>query len=288
MHPLLDFPRPIPLVAVVSLAAVALGALVCALSGVPAGLWGRNLGAWGVGALVALALARWTGARAAYVAMAFAMLGLCASLFDPGLQDVHRWVQVGPVRLNAAMLFSPSLVVATAVLAARGWWGWLPALLGLVVLAIQPDASQASALALAVCALAVVRGTDRMAVRGGVAGAAIMIAGWSWTRPDPLTPVPEVEEVIQLAAAHSVILAAAGILLLAAFAATPWHATRRRPLKVLTAAGLALTALLAGWTVAPALGAFPTPMIGVGVSPILGAWIGIGLLAALDRGIADR
>jgi hypothetical protein len=283
MRLLLAFRRPIPLFAVVSLAAVALGALVCAMSGVSAGLWGRNLGAWVVGALVAIALASWTGPRAPYMAIAFAMLGLCASLFDSGLEGVHRWVQVGPVRVNAGMLLSPSLVVATAVLAARGWWGWLPALVALVVSAMQPDASQATALALAVCALAAVRRTDRLAVRGAVAGAAILIASWSWTRSDPLTPVPEVEEVIQLAASHSLVLAAAGVLLLAALAATPLLATRGRQPDELTAAGLALTALLAGWVVAPALGAFPTPMIGVGLSPVLGVWFGIGLLAALDR-----
>jgi hypothetical protein len=283
MQRLLALRRPIPLFAAVSLAAVALGALVCAISGVSAGLWGRNLAAWVVGTLVAIALASWTGRRTTYVVVVIAMLGLCASLFDAGLEGVHRWVQLGPVRVNAAMLVSPSLVVATAVLAARGWWGWLPAMFALVVLAMQPDASQATALALAVCALAAVRRTDRLTVRGAVAGAAILIAGWSWTRPDPLTPVPEVEEVIQLAASHSIALAAAGVLLLAALAATPLLATRGRKPGLLTAAGLALTALLAGWVVAPALGAFPTPLIGVGLSPVLGVWFGIGLLAALDR-----
>jgi hypothetical protein len=262
---------------------VALGALVCAMSGVSAGLWGRNLGAWVVGALVAIALGSSAGPRAPHVAVALAILGLCASLFDPGLEGVHRWLQVGTVRVNAGMLLSPSLVVATAVLAARAWWGWLPAMLALVVFAMQPDASQATALALAVCALVAVRRTDRLAVRGAVTVAAIGIAGWSWTRPDPLTPVPEVEEVIQLAARRSLALATAGGLLLAALAATPLLATRGRPSAVLAAAGLALSALLAGWVAAPALGAFPTPLIGVGLSPVLGAWFGIGLLAALDK-----
>lgn len=31
-------------------------------------------------------------------------------------------------------------------------------------------------------------------------------------------------------------------------------------------------------------GAFPTPLVGIGVSPILGAWLGVGLLA----GVAGR
>jgi hypothetical protein len=273
--------RPLAIFAAVSLAAVALGALVCGMSGVPAGVWARNLGAWIIGGIVAVALARSAGPRALYVVALLAMLGLCASLFSPGLEGVHRWFLLGPVRINAAMLVLPSLVIATAVMTARSSWGWLPAILALIVLAVQPDASQASALALAVCVLAATRPKDRPWLRGAVAAAAVMVAGWTWTRPDPLQPVPEVEQIIQLAASHALILAAAGVLLLAALAAAPLLAVRGRGADGVAA--LALSGLLAGWVVAPALGAFPTPLIGVGPSPILGAWLGFGLLASLSR-----
>lgn len=269
-----------------SLAAVALGAVVCATSGVPAGLWARNLGAWVVGLLAAVWLASRAGPRAAYAAAALALLGLCASLFSPGLEGVHRWLSAGPVRINAAMLLSPSLIVATAVLTSRGGWGWLPALLGLGVVALQPDASQATALALAVCALAAARTADPLAPRGALAAAATAIAGWTWTRPDPLEPVPEVEGIILLANSQSLWLAAACVALLAAIAVAPILATRGRRPDGVAAAGAALSALFAGWVAAPALGAFPVPMVGVGLSPILGAWLGMGLLAALDRGEA--
>lgn len=275
--------RPIPIFAAISLAAVVLGALVCAMSGVPAGLWMRNLAAWGVGLLAAVALASWAGPRAAYAAAVLALLGLCASLVSPGLDGVHRWFAIGPVRINAAMLLSPALVVATAVLATRGWWGWLPAMLALVVLAWQPDASQATALALAVCVLAAARRTDPLAPRIAVAAAAITVAGWTWTRPDPLQPVPEVEGIILLANSHSLFLAVACVLLLAALAASPILATRGGQPEGVAAAGVSLAALFAGWVVAPALGAFPVPIVGVGLSPILGAWLGIGLLASLTR-----
>lgn len=275
--------RPLFAFGCISLALVALGAVVCAMSGVALGLWARNLGAWAVGALLAGALARWAGARAIYAAAFVGTAGLAATLLSPGLEGVHRWFLVGPLRMNAALLLLPSLVVATAILAARGWWGWLPAIFALVVLALQPDASQATALALAVCVLAAARPSDPLPLRGAVAAAAVMIAGWTWTRPDPLQPVPEVEEIIQLAAGHSPFLAAAGVLLLGALAATPLLATRGRAPAGAATAGLAVSALLAGWVIAPALGPFPTPMIGIGLSPILGGWIGIGLLASLKQ-----
>ena len=31
----------------------------------------------------------------------------------------------------------------------------------------------------------------------------------------------------------------------------------------------------------PFLGAFPAPLLGLGMSPIIGAWLGVGLLAGL-------
>lgn len=286
MIPLTATRRLLASFSAISLTAVALGALVCAMSGVPTGLWARNLGAWIVGLLAAVALASRAGSRAPYVAAGLALLGLCVSLVSPGLEGVHRWLVVGPVRINAAMLAAPSLVVATAVLTARAWWGWLPIILALVVMALQPDASQATALALAVCVLAAARPTDSLALRVAVSATSIAAAGWTWTRPDPLQPVPEVEGIVQLAADHSIFLAAACVLLLAGFAAAPMLAMRGRQPDGVAAAGLSLSALLAGWVVAPAIGAFPVPMVGVGLSPILGAWLGIGLSAALARGTA--
>ena len=46
-------------------------------------------------------------------------------------------------------------------------------------------------------------------------------------------------------------------------------------------AGRALAVLLLGAAVGPALGHFPTPLVGLGLSPILGAWLGVGLLCAV-------
>ena len=265
-----------------SLVAVVLGAVICAMSGVLAGLWARNLAAWGLGALAALAMARWGGERLGSGLALAAPLGLALTFLAPDLDGVHRWLVAGPLRFNAAMLLLPALVVATAILARRhpGWWA--PAFVALALLALQPDASQASALAIAVCVIAAGLRSRPWAERSAAAIAALVLAALSWTRPDPLQPVPEVEEVIQLAASLSPVLAGLAVVCLIAVAAAPSLAVfgRRSDAPL---AGLALTALLAGWTLAPALGAFPVPLVGMGLSPILGAWIGVGLLASLTR-----
>lgn len=46
--------------------------------------------------------------------------------------------------------------------------------------------------------------------------------------------------------------------------------------------GLPLTTYLGVAALAPVVGAYPVPWVGLGVSSILGAWLGFGLLLALD------
>jgi len=100
------------------------------------------------------------------------------------------------------------------------------------------------------------------------------------TRPDPLQPVPEVEGIVGLACALSPVLAVAGVLCLGVATAAPIACVRSGP-----PAGRAAAAGLLGYMVAvafaPVLGAFPVPLMGMGVSPIIGAWLGIGLLVRM-------
>ena len=56
------------------------------------------------------------------------------------------------------------------------------------------------------------------------------------------------------------------------------------PAGVATRSGGALTAYLGVTALAPIVGAFPVPWMGLGVSSILGAWLGFGLLIASARG----
>lgn len=270
--------RPLPAFAAASLLAVAVGAAVCALSGVPTAVWGRNVGAWVVGLAAAAGLARWAGARSLTAVAVLAPLAIAVTLLGEGRDGVRRWLDLGLLQVNAAMLLLPILVVALAGLAQRSAWWWIPAGVTLGVLVLQPDASQATAFGLAVCVVAFGAARPAPAARWAISLVALALAAGSWMRPDPLAPVPEVEEVIGLAFALSPWLAALGVLSLAAHAVLP--ALCRRDVRW---AGRALSVLLLVWCVAPALGAFPVPLVGVGLSPILGAWLGVGLLAGAAR-----
>jgi hypothetical protein len=262
--------------ALLSLAAVGAGCAIAAAHGVSTGSWARNLAAWGVGGVAAWAVAAWTRRLSAF--MLIAPAALAATLLNPGQEGVHRWIDVGPVHTNAAAMLLPAAVVALAALADRRWsWVAAAGMLGLLVL--QPDASQAAALGAGmIVVLASLRAPAL--VRAGGAAAVVLAVAAACLRPDPLAPVPEVEGIIALAWTWSPVAAAIAMTLLAATALFPLRlAGRSRPFTP----ALALAACCAVQALAPAFGAFPVPLMGVGMSPILGFWLGAGALAAMHR-----
>lgn len=263
-----------------SLATVGLGCVICALADVPASIWMRNLIAWGVGLAAAWGIATYAGKRTATVLLGLAAALVAASLFGPPQQGVHRWLAVGPLSVNLALLMLPMAVVAL------GWtrervssWGLALAVLGLLV--VQPDASQATAFAGAM-ALIALRAPFSTPFRLGLAGVAAALAAISWLRPDPLAPVPEVEEIVALAWGLTPMLAVAAVVMIVATSLAPILGTRLRG-AMPQGVAVPLTAYLlltAGMTL---FGAFPMPLLGIGMSPIVGFWLGVGLLAAQLR-----
>jgi len=201
-------------------------------------------------------------------------LGLALTLVSVGLEGVHRWTHLGSLRINMAEVLLPLAVVALAGLGRDHRWPWLAAAVTLGLLVAQPDASQATALAGAMAVMLVAGRLGRRVQWGLVALAGVAVVA-AWSRPDPLQPVPEVEQILSLAWTLSPLAAAGAAGLLLGAALTPWLARTQR---AAAASGLGVYFLLSAVT--PALGAFPVPLIGMATSPILGFWLGVGLLAA--------
>ncbi len=266
--------------AMLSFVAVATGCLVVALDGASAGTWLPNLAAWGVGALVALVVYRSASPVFTRGMIFAAPVGLLVSLANPGQMGVHRWLDVGPVHANAAALLLPIFVVAMAGLVRDVRWIWLAYAVCAVVLIVQPDASQATAFAAAILILVGRLPVTRVA-RVGLFVLVSSGAGIAWLRPDPLTPVAEVEGIVGLAYAISPLIAVVAVVALGGATLAPVMIfARPEPSSVRTAA-LALSAYFVLLALTPLFGAFPVPIVGIGMSPIVGFWLGAGLLAAI-------
>ncbi len=268
------------------LPALAVGVLVMRASGVPAMLWGQNVAAWVVGALLCAGLWRVRpshGPGVLYAAGVLAACGLAATLLDPGMQGVHRWVQLGPVRLHAGAILLPLLLAAVAGLERAGKRGASAVLATVVALVLfaQPDAAQTTAFAAAASVLLLPRtaGEARLSIR---LVPLLALAGASWLRSDPLLEVPHVEGIVGLAAELGTgwgAAALASLLLLP----VPFLAARREAGDRLA---LALGAYLSVTLLAAAVGSFPVPVLGYGASPILGYLAAVGLLQRRRGGSA--
>jgi cell division protein FtsW (lipid II flippase) len=268
-----------------SLAAVLLGAFVAASHGVATGTWVRTLLAWAVGAALASAIAAALRPGALPFVPGLALAGLLATLFSAPQEGVHRWVDLGPMSINVAMLVLPAAAgAAAALMPRRPGWALGGLMLSAALLVVQPDASQATTLALAGIALALLAVPQRGLRVVAILAFAALACG-AWFRPDSLQPVPEVEEILALAFDQSPALAALALLLLAAIAAVPVVLSRtwRTSTPAIRGAGLGLGLCFAGWAITPFLGHFPVPFVGMGMSPVLGGWLGIGLFAGLLR-----
>lgn len=263
--------------AATSLLAVVLGCVVAARSGVPPAIWSRNVAAWAVGAILAGALTRLRTEAMARAALLLTPLALLTSFLAPDVSGVHRWIALGPLTWNVAFLTLPAATVAVAVLARRSpRWVWAATPVIALALCLQPDASQATAFAAAM--LTVLFAAPTPTRRRALAGLfLIATATLAWTRPDPVRPVPEVEGILELASTLPgpiAVLCAAALTATAAAPLALLDKTRQewRP----PAAALAVYFLVATWM--SRFGDFPVPLVGMGMSPILGFWLGIGTL----------
>jgi hypothetical protein len=259
--------------------AVVVGVLTMRMSDVPAALWGQNLGAWAVGTLLCLALWRTRsspGRRRWFdFAAVLTLAALAATLLAPGIEGVHRWVPLGPMRLHAAAILLPPLLVAMQGLTqARGWWiSAGVAVGGALVLLLQPDGAQATAFA-AGCLILLLPLAGRDPLRLACMLLLPVLAGLAWLRKDPLAPVPHVEGIVHLAAGLGAGWAVAAVVSLLVLPLPFFLAARGTGNR----AGLALGTYVAITVLAAFLGNFPVPVMGYGVSPIIGYLAGLGVL----------
>jgi hypothetical protein len=148
-----------------------------------------------------------------------------------------------------------------------------------VLLALQPDASQALAVLMG-AAVAIGRARERSAFAIVALIVAALATAWAFTRPDPLEPMPHVEGVFELSLAYSL---SAGVAVVASAAAL----IVSLQLNAVTA-GRGVSAIAAYYAVlyvCSVAGLTPAPLIGFGAGP----WLGFGLMVgAVSWSVAHR
>ncbi|MCW1402152.1 hypothetical protein OKA06_07355 [Novosphingobium sp. MW5] len=260
-------------------AAVAAGIVWLWLAGAPQTYALVNGAATIVGLVAAVILRRVPARALELFGLVLAALAMAAAIMvGPGVDGVHRWLEIGPLRLHTAALFGPLFLIA--YLRRADWTGTAAALVVAALAALQPDMSFALALVLSISlALFFDFRPLRLVALAGSAGALLFTAN----RPDGLQPVPFVENVLQDALSSgglpAILLPAA---LAVAIAAPLFLPVERR------AEGAAVSGWFLALTAASLLAPFPTPLIGYGAAPIIGYGIAIGLLGHMPAAGSKR
>lgn len=266
--------------AAASLIAVISGAVTMASVGTPTMRWVLNLAAWGVGALLAIAIAK---ARPRGLAWPLIAMGgaaaVAATLLGPDQLGVHRWLAIGPLFVNVAGVVLPAVIVALARLGQGNRLAQAIALAIAAILALQPDASQVWGFALACLAWLLPDRAPSVVVQAVVL---VALAVFATLAPDPLSPVPEVEQIISLALSVHPALAALAVTALTVLPVLLW--TFRSGDRAARALAIYIAAIFA----APLFGWFPVPLVGAGMSFPLGLWLGVALVAGVRTAPPSR
>lgn len=179
------------------------------------------------------------------------------------------------------MFTLPAATVSLGALSRDRVWSWIAPFTALTLLVLQPDASQATTLGAVMVAVAAAT-SSRPLLQGSVIIGAIGLAILAWFKCDPLQPVPEVEDVIELGLVTALLLTVVAVSIVVA--AVSVERLTRYLREAPRIAAWALSVCLLSWLALTFFGAYPVPWIGIGLSPINGAWVGVGLLACLRRG----
>lgn len=184
-----------------------------------------------------------------------------------GIDGVHRWVYLGPISLNIAMIILPIAIKSIYHLFQKGQN--LVALLSIILfstaLLLQPDASQLTGFTLAIL-LCLVRCKLPQWAKLLTGGVLIWMSVLSWIFLDSLEPINYTEQILSMLGDLSPILYVVGLASVF-FIPIPFiiFSANKYKMPALSVAfyywGIALSALF---------GNFPVPVMGYGISPVIG------------------
>lgn len=244
------------------------------LSGSPHSLIIPNGAAWISGAVISLGMMAIAGNHVLRIIPPLTVAALATAFLFPDVEGAHRWIEIGPLHINVAALFLPITVVAIARNGISGPISTLAIILILGLLILQPDASQATAFAIAAWFLIT---HETISSRAKVLASLLLALSvmFAWMRPDQVQAVAEAELVIALAWQVSPLVASIGVFALAGASLVPLLRDNSLPS---TGEARALAAYFTIAALCTLAGNYPVPLIGLGMSFVVGYWLGIGLV----------
>lgn len=199
------------------------------------------------------------------------VLFLAGSFLSDGIDDVHRWIQIGPMNLNIAFIALPILLITINRLLEKGRFKICIALIlvSAILLFLQPDASMISAFSVALLPIIYTKCKNKL-WNFVVVAILIFFSAISWSNIDRLQPVSYVENIIVLAKESGWVYL---FLCIFALFVMIWPFVRPTGFQQCRGISVSLGLFFFVLIMSTLFGNFPVPLIGYGISPILGYMI---------------
>lgn len=189
------------------------------------------------------------------------------TFIDLGMDDVHRWLSLGPISVYISSMLAPILIIELWTLLENnnGLLVGVFTVIAAILLVLQPDASQLTAFAIPMMIILFSKINNRI-LSCFIIGILIFLVCTSWIYLDSLSAVIYVEEIVGLVMDMGLIWSILGILSLILLP-MPFLVLPRANEKILSRC---LGLYFAIFITTTFLGDFPVPLMGYGISPIIG------------------
>lgn len=255
---------------------IAIGVLAMYQNHVPFAIWGQNIGCLILMSVISFLLithkSNITGNRYNQLLLPAAICALVLPFANQGMEGVHRWISIGAVKLNVAMIVLPMILLELyKVLKIRGLtYAGVSAFIILLVLFFQPDASQLTGFAIPVMIMLSLN-TRSKKIRFLITGVSVLFIVLSWIRLDHLPPVNYVERILVMVADMGWIWFVSGVISLAILPAPFLLLPPKNAVSVSRYIGCYYIVIL----LSTLFGNFPVPLMGYGISPIVGYYLSL-------------
>lgn len=265
-------PRFTPFLFLAILPALLFGTYTMAISEVPRTLWMMNLGF----GLIGIPL-QWVFFRIRpvfkkvnpYPIILISILSLLLTFWDDGHQDVHRWVSIGTFKVNIGLIVSPLILIQIHKMENK-IMALLVYLLSVLIFLFQPDASLVTAFSAAAVMLLIKKNSSNI-TKGLIFIAAIGASVYAWYNLDSLPAVSYVEDILSLAWKISGVFGICSLLSLVLLPLPFFVLASKENRTMAFSLGLYFSLIL----LVTIFGNFPVMVMGYGISPIIGYFIGL-------------
>lgn len=203
------------------------------------------------------------------------VIALLLTFINSGIEGVHRWVSIGPIRLYVSSIVLPIIIINLWKIVDKKnnsiWISFISVICISIILALQPDASMITAFAIPMIILFWNNNNIKNIFRIFIIAFLSALTIFSWIFLDGLAPVSYVEGIIELVKNMGMIWFVLGIATLVILP-LPFILFPIKEYKLLSLCiGIYFFIIL----VSTIFGNFPVPLMGYGISPIIGYFISI-------------